>query len=229
MKPTVTLARSETPEGAQLTLVHHDRTHFLMLGGVQLMATNTSASEQLMADLSCLNLPPKARVLIGGLGFGFTLKRVLELCPPDAVVEVAELLPIIVEWNRTHLLEVNGHLLNDPRVVLKNQDVFDLLDGVAAHRYHVVLLDVDNSPDPMVQRGNARLYSRNGLRRIKGSMHPGGRIVFWSANRDDPFAKSVKEVFGKVECVAAKSYAKAKRACYTLFVSGKDKDDREAW
>lgn len=222
MKPITTLATSHTPEGVTLKLIHHDRDHYLMIGGNQLMSTDACASEQLMAELACTDMPPRARVLIGGYGFGFTLKRVLELVPADAVVDVAELLPQILEWNRSHLHGVNGHLMDDPRVSVKLKDVFDLMDGTPANRYHTILLDVDNSPDPLVQKGNARLYARTGLARIRESLHPGGRVVFWSANQDDPFARSLQKVFKKVECIAAKSYPKAKRYCYTLFVADRD-------
>ena len=88
MKVTTTLATATTPEGDALVLQEHDGHYFMRVRGVQLMSTNASSSEQQMAELACADLPAKARVLIGGLGFGFTLRRVLELCPPDAVVDV---------------------------------------------------------------------------------------------------------------------------------------------
>ncbi len=197
MKPITTLATSRTPEGVPLTLIHHDRDHYLMLGGNQLMSTDACNSEQHMAELACVDIPAKARVLIGGLGFGFTLRRVLEVSPADAVVHVAELLPQIIEWNREFLSGVNGRLMDEPRVTIKLKDVFDLMDGKPENRYHAILLDVDNSPDPLVQKGNARLYARPGLSRIREAMHPGGRVVFWSANRDDAFAKSLRAVLPK--------------------------------
>lgn len=219
MKPITTLATSHTPEGVPLHLIHHDRDHYLMLGGNQLMSTDACASEQRMAELACTALPAQPRVLIGGFGFGFTLKRVLELCSAHAVVEVAELLPQILEWNKSYLREVNGHLMDDPRVSVKLRDVFDLMDGKPSTRYHAILLDVDNSPDPLVQKGNARLYAKPGLDRIRQSLHPGGRVVFWSANRDEAFARSLKTIFTNVECIAAKAYPKAKRFSHTLFVA----------
>ena len=167
------------------------------------------------------DLPARARVLIGGFGFGFTLRRVLELVPPGAAVEVAELLPEILAWNREFLLTVNGGLLDDPRVKVELRDVFDYLDATGTGRYHVVLLDVDNSPDPMVQRENARLYSVSGLRRIHGAMHPGGRVVFWSGYRDDGFTRALRSVFAHVECIGAKPYPKARNFTHTLFVAQK--------
>ena len=222
MKPIINLASCHTPEGVLLALIKHDRDFFLMLGGGQLMSTEACSSEQQMAELACANLPAKPRVLIGGFGFGFTLKRVLELSPPNAVVDVAELLPEILQWNREFLNEVNGHLMDDPRTQVKLRDVFELIDTKPENRYHAILLDVDNSPDPLVQKGNARLYARPGLARIRESLHPGGRVVFWSANRDEAFARSLRHIFAKVDCISAKSYPKAKRFTHTLFVADRD-------
>ena len=222
MKTTTTLASCRTPEGTLLVLQQHDGQHFLKIGGVQLMSTTAAASEQRMAELACAALPARPRVLIGGLGFGFTLRRVLELCPQDASVVVAELLPEVVAWNREFLIEVNGRLLDDLRVHVHTGDVGELIAGCGPARYHAILLDVDNSPDPLVQQGNARLYAAGGLVRTRAALHPGGRVVFWSANRDSEFAKSLERVFKKVECVGAKAYPQAKRFTHTLFVADRD-------
>jgi spermidine synthase len=220
MKPTTTLATCLSPDGSLLVLQEHDGQHYLKVDGVQLMSTTASSSEQQMAEIACFSLPARPRILIGGLGFGFTLRRVLELCPSDAVVEVAELLPEVVDWNRRFLTEVNGLLLDDPRVKIHIRDVAELIGG--RDRYHAILLDVDNSPDPLVQRANAGLYNRGGIARTKSSLYPHGRVVFWSANPDKGFARSLERVFSKVECIGAKAYPKAKRFTHTLFVADRD-------
>lgn len=222
MKPTTTLASCKTPDGAPMLLQEHDGQHFLKIGGVQLMSTTASSSEQQMAEIACGHLPAQPRILIGGLGFGFTLRRVLELSPPDAVVDVAELLEEIIDWNREHLQSVNGLLVDDPRVRIHTRDVFEIITRATEKPYHAILLDVDNSPDPLVQKGNARLYDKNGIQLIRTALHRGGRVVFWSANPDKHFAKSLEKVFTKVECVSAKAYPKAKRFTHTLFVADRD-------
>ncbi|MES2438606.1 MAG: spermine synthase [Verrucomicrobiota bacterium] len=222
MKITRTLATSTTPDGERITLHEHDGHYFLKVAGLQLMSTTASSSEEQMAELSCVNLPAKPRVLIGGLGFGFTLKRVLELTGPDATVEVAELLPVIVGWNREFMYEVNGRLLDDPRVKIHVGDVYDLIDGCGSDRYHTILLDVDNGPDPFVQNVNERLYAKPGITRIKNALQPGGRVIFWSAHPDKSFARSLEGFFKKVECIGAKAYPKAKRFTHTLFVADRD-------
>ena len=222
MKITTTLASVRTPEGGLLVLQEHDGEHYLKLDGVQLMSTTASSSEQQMAEIACDTTGPKKRVLIGGLGFGFTLRRVLELVPADATVEVAELLPEVVSWNREFLQGVNGLLLDDPRVVIELRDVFELISRGGKNRYDVILLDVDNSPDPLVQKGNARLYERRGLQLIRSALNPRGRVVFWSAIRNKQFARALEGVFGRVESIGAKAYPKAKRFTHTLFVADRE-------
>ena len=222
MKITRTLATCRTPDGASLTLHEHDGHYFLKVAGLQLMSTTASSSEEQMAEISCLHLTDRPQILIGGLGFGFTLKRVLTLTGQDATVDVAELLPEVIAWNREFLYEVNGKLLDDPRVHCHLVDVYDLIDHCGENRYHAILLDVDNGPDPFVQNTNERLYTRSGISRIKNALHPGGRVIFWSAHPDKSFAKSLEGLFKQVECIPAKAYPKAKRFTHTLFVADRD-------
>ncbi len=219
MKPTTTLATSQTNDGTSLVLQEHDGEFFMKVGGVSLMGTNASSSEQEMAQLACGDMGPKDRVLIGGLGFGYTLRKVLELSGAENEVVVAELLPQVVDWNREYLSEVNGKLIDDPRVTIEMQDVYQIIRNAGGSRYSAILLDVDNSPDPLVAKGNARLYERRGLESIKGALTRHGRVVFWSANRDRSFEKLLSKIFRKVESIPAKAYPKAKRFTHTLFIA----------
>jgi spermidine synthase len=220
MKPFVTLAQAQTPDGAELSLHGHDSHFYLRINRQPLMGTNASESEKVMADLACEGLrgTEGERVLIGGLGFGFTLRRVLERVGPGAAVQVAELLPEIVAWNRSFLAEVNGSLLNDARVEVRLEDVFETLRQAAGGGWDAVLLDVDNGPVAMVKDGNARLYEAGGLALIRRALKPNGRVVFWSASRDAAFGKRLAKAGFSVRVVAAKAYAQAKRAQHTLFV-----------
>jgi len=222
MKATTTLATSQTPDGSKLSLQEHDGQFYLRVGGITLMSTIASGSEEKMAELACNALIDNhPRVLIGGLGFGYTLRRVLELMPEKATVVVTELLEDIVDWNREYLADVNGTCLDDPRAKIKVQDLHDGIKDGRSQPYDAILIDVDNSPDPLVQRNNARLYSRNGIDRLWSALKPGGRAVFWSAHRDRDFERALDAVFEHVDSIAAKAYPKAKKATHTLFVAQK--------
>lgn len=215
MKATTTLGRCLTPDGRPMLLQEHDGQFFLKVDGVTLMSTMATASEQQMAELATESSPK--RVLIGGLGFGFTLRQVLELADDKVEVTVAELLPEILEWNRTHLREVNGSLLDDSRVTVHLGDVADCIDQASGGGFDAILLDVDNGPDGLVDGGNDQLYGRRGLRRIKSALASGGRVVFWSANRDRGFERELAKHFRNVRSIGAKAYPKAKRFSHTLF------------
>jgi spermidine synthase len=221
MKPFVTLAQARTPQGAELTLHESDSHFFLRVNRQPLMGTNASESEKMLAQLACgrLDVRTSSRVLIGGLGFGFTLRRVLELAGKNAMVEVAELLPEVVAWNREYLSSVNGLLLDDPRVRVSIEDVFETITLAPPAHYDAILLDVDNGPVAMVQDGNARLYQARGFTAITRALKPGGRVTFWSAAPDHAFKKRLTKAGFTVEVVAAKAYPQARRSAHTIFVA----------
>ena len=221
MKPFTTVATARTPDGAELTLHGHDGQFYLRLNRQPLMGTNASASEKALADLGCEQLRGKAgtSVLIGGLGFGFTLKRVLELIDAKAVVHVAELLPEIVAWNREFLGTLNGTHLDDPRVTILIEDVFDVLKRASPGSYDAILLDVDNGPIAMVHDGNARLYQGQGFALITRALRPGGRVTFWSASHDRAFEKRLTKAGFKVDVVRARAHERAKKFAHTVFVA----------
>jgi len=217
VKPTINLAESSSPDGETLLLQQHDDEFFLKIGGVTLMSTTAAASEQEMATLACPPSTKSRRVLIGGLGFGFTLRRVLELVSQDSEVVVAELLQVVIDWNQEYLREVNGLCLADPRVEIRKKDVFKIMQEKG--KYDAILMDVDNSPDAFVQRRNGRLYQRRGLEIARNALCEGGMIVYWSAHPDPSFVKQLRKLFSKVEAIPAKAYPKAKRFSHTLFVA----------
>lgn len=219
MKPFLNLATAQTPDGGELSLHQHDGHFYLRANRQPLMGTNAAESEKVLAQQACKRIHGQsARVLIGGLGFGFSLRRVLEVVGKKAEVHVAELLPAVVQWNREYLGEVNGKLLDDPRVTVFTEDVFRVLGRSQADPYDAILLDVDNGPIAMVQEGNGILYHRHGLASIWRALKPRGRVTFWSARQDDPFAKRLAEAGFKVDVVAAKSHEQARRCSHTIFV-----------
>jgi spermidine synthase len=223
LKPTTTLATARTTDGAELVLVERDKHYYLSVNRQPLMGTNASESEKVLAQLACEGLlcRPSARVLIGGLGFGFTLRRTLELVGPSANVVVAELLNEVVTWNRQFLADINGSLLDDPRVEIKVADVYKLITDSPGDYFDAIQLDVDNGPIAMVQDGNARLYQAQGFAAIHRALKPKGRVTFWSAGQDPLFVKRLGKAGFNVHSVAAKAYPQAKRCTHTIFVADK--------
>lgn len=219
MIPFRNLAETRTPDGARFSLHEHDGEYFLKLNGRQLMGSNSTVSELLLADLACKfrHTVERPHVLIGGLGLGFSLRRVLEITGPAACVQVSELLPEVVAWNREYLRNLNGDLLDDRRVEVLTRDVFDCIkSGVG--RYDAILLDVDNGPTSFVQAKNSRLYNGRGLSMIRRSLRPGGRVAFWSAEPEPLFSASLSRAGFRVEEHEAKSHERAKRSAHRIYV-----------
>jgi enamine deaminase RidA (YjgF/YER057c/UK114 family) len=125
MKPTRLLDTATTPDGTPLTLHEHDGTLSIRVGGVELMSTRQHHSEERLAELACAAVAARrrARVLVGGLGMGFTLRRCLACLAADAEVVVAELVPAVVRWNRDPAYGLAADALADPRVTVHEGDV----------------------------------------------------------------------------------------------------------
>ena len=221
MKPQRKLAEAATPDGGRLTLHEHDGHHVIRCNGQELMHSAAAASERLLGELAVARLARTgpARILIGGLGLGFTLRSVLDAVRADAAVQVVELMPAVVEWNRTFLRDRNGALLDDPRVTVAVEDVNRALQRAEHAPCDAILLDVDNGPTAMVQKGNARLYDAAGIARVARALKPGGRLVVWSAGEDRAYAGRLAKAGFRVEAVPAKLHAAAKRATYTIYVA----------
>jgi spermidine synthase len=221
LKPFRTLAETRTSDGSRFTLHEHDGEYFMKLNGRQLMSTTSTASELLLAQKACANLEHASspRVLIGGLGLGFSLKRVLELVDPGANVQVAELLPEVVTWNHEFLRKVNGELLDDVRVEVLVADVVEVIRRSSPGRYDAILLDVDNGPMSFVQSKNSRIYSRRGLASISRALKPGGRVAFWSAVNEPDFPPSLARADFTVEIFPAKPHDRAKQSYHRIYVA----------
>jgi len=224
MKPNVTLAETKTPNGARMTLVEHDGSYCIRVNGQQLMHSSVSTSEIELGRLGCARQPNRGaatRVLIGGLGLGFTLKSVLESTGPKAVVHVSELFPEIVAWNRTFLAGLNGGALADRRVTVLEQDVRAIIRRAARTPYDAIVLDIDNGTTAMVKDENNQLYSERGLEQIAQALKPGGRAAIWSACPDAVIEKRLTRAGFQVQAVPAKLYAQARRATYMIYVADK--------
>ncbi len=189
--PIEIIAESTTPDGARIRLAREQGNLVIRINQISLMSSRIQGSEMRMAEISCAGLRSDALVLVGGLGMGYTLRATLDQLGPSGKVVVAELLPVLVEWNRGPLGPLAGHPLQDPRVQLVQDDVGRLLRN-GQGRYDVVLLDVDNGPDAFTAPQNAWLYGQQGLRAALSALRPGGTMVVWSAWPCPPFEAAMR-------------------------------------
>jgi spermidine synthase len=191
--PWMTLDRAPLADGGEMVLSRRGEDYAIRVDGQELMNARSHGSEEKLAEYGCAGLRGKrgARVLIGGLGMGFTARAALDALAPDARVDVVELVGAVVAWNR----EIFGHLagapLDDARLRVIEGDVIDTL-ARTSDRYDAVLLDVDNGPSALTLAGNKRLYSSDGLARIARVLRPGGRLGLWSAYDDARFSARLR-------------------------------------
>ena len=230
MKPYVKLAEARLPGGTVFSLHKHDGKFYLKNDGLDLMSTALTCSEQLLAEKGCAALidgspsrPDHPRILIGGLGMGFTLKRTLELIGRPATVEVAELVPEIVEWNRSFLVEHNGPLLEDERTRIFQGDLFDCLAAGRKDSYDAILIDIDDAPDMLVTPGNSRLYTPRFLATIRQALTPSGCVAYWLAEPTPRFATSLRKAGFHVDEFPAKPHEKSKRARHCIYLAVKSR------
>jgi len=163
-------------------------------GRGDLMNSRVHGSEKALAQLACERLVGRAkpRLLIGGLGMGFTLAAALKTLGPEADVVVAELVPEVVMWNRTLIGAPAGHPLADPRSKVYVGDVGALIRREPGG-FDAILMDVDNGPEALVRRENNWLYSAAGLRATRDALRPRGVVAVWSAGQDLAFAKRLRQ------------------------------------
>lgn len=180
------LARAGTAAGDEIILRRRDDRYEIRFNGMELMSNANHQSETVLAERTLRLLGrPARRVLIGGLGLGYTLRTALDCLPPQARVTVAEIVPEIIAWNRGPIGHLAGHPLRDPRVEVRAEDVMETL--AAPGGYDVILLDTDNGPDFLSRAENGSLYAPCGMDRVRRALRPGGIAAFWSATASAPF------------------------------------------
>jgi spermidine synthase len=193
-----------------------------LTGGGELMNSRVHGSEEALAELACRPLAgrPAPRVLIGGLGMGFTLAAALRHLGADARVVVAELVPAVVEWNRVHLGEYAGHPLRDPRAAVVVGDVGELLRK-ERQAFDAIMLDVDNGPEGLTRRENDWLYSTTGLGAIHDALRPQGLLAVWSAGPDRGFSDRLRRIGFVTEEVSVRAHASGKGARHTIWIAAR--------
>ena len=166
----------------------------ILLERDDLMSTHVSASEEALATMTLERLGAGAgqEWLVGGYGLGYTLRAALSVVAADATVTVAEIVPEVIEWARGPMKALTAGCLDDPRVLVVEDDVAMLIDA-ASEAYDAILLDVDNGPDGLTRRDNDDLYRRDGLAGARAALRPGGILAVWSAHPDDGFAERLHQ------------------------------------
>lgn len=198
------IGTAHAPGGVELRLMQRDDEFTILLEFDELMSTRASTSERALATLTAARLGPQAAPewLIGGYGMGYTLRAALAALGDDAVVTVAEIVPEIIEWARGPMQALTADCLDDPRVLLVQEDVA-LLIGAARDCYDAILLDVDNGPDGLVCRENDELYHRDGLHAAMAALRRGGILAVWSAHGDPAFTQRLSDAGFTVDQVTA--------------------------
>lgn len=190
-------------------------------GGQDLMSTRTHGSADALAEIACKEVAgrERARVLIGGLGLGFTLAAALEHLGPDADVVVAELVPAVVEWNRGPAGEHAGRPLLDERVTVRESDV-GIVIREETGAWDAIMLDVDNGPEGLTKDDNDWLYSGAGLHDTYQALRPNGVLTVWSAGSDKGYTKRLRKVGFEAEEVAVRAH-RGKGSRHIIWVARK--------
>jgi spermidine synthase len=203
-----------------MALTRRDREYIILADGKPLMSSRMHGSEEALATLACerARTLEDPRVLVGGLGMGFTLRAALNVLPPGATVIVAELVPAVIEWNRGPLAPLAERPLEDRRVQVFEGDVLDVL-GRNRGDFDTVILDVDNGPAAFTDSGNAALYTNEGIATARAALKARGVLAVWSAWDDRKFEQRLRYGGFTVEVTRLRARLKKGGPRHTLFLA----------
>lgn len=206
-------------EGA-LRLMRRGAEFSIMLGQNELMNSRLSGSEEALATLACerLRARPDPRLLIGGLGMGFTLRAALAVLNAKARIVVAELVPAVVAWARGPMADLHGASLADPRVSIVEEDVSRVIRSTRAP-FDAILLDVDNGPEGLTRDANDGLYDKAGLAAARNALRPGGVLAVWSSGPDRSFIERLRRAGFGVEEIKARANGKRGGARHVIWIA----------
>jgi spermidine synthase len=209
MIPRILLDSTQVPgNGGELRLYQRgDEFSISIAGRGELMNSRVHGSEDALAEHTCRRLADcsSPRLLIGGLGMGFTLAAALRHIGEQGQVVVAELVPAVVAWNSGPLGELAGHPLQDPRVSVREGDVARMIRD-AKQTYDAILLDVDNGPEGLTRKQNDWLYGMNGLNAAYAALRPRGVLAVWSAGPAQDFMQRLRKVGFDVDEVRVRAH-----------------------
>ncbi|MFW5824756.1 MAG: spermidine synthase [Marinobacter sp.] len=209
-------------KGTQLRLLQRNEEFSIRIAGSpgELMNSRLHGSEDALATLACERLAdnPAPRVLIGGLGMGFTLAAALQSLGPRAEVTVAELVPEVEQWNLGPLGSAAGYPLRDPRARVHIGDVVALIRS-SPGAYDAILLDIDNGPEGLTRKENDWLYTTAGIAAAQSALRPDGILAYWSAGQDPAFTERLKRAGLSVEPVTVRAHRPGKGARHVIWLA----------
>ena len=221
MSPIQLIDTAQIPGGGELTLMQCGSDFSIWFGEDELMGNLEVGSEQALATLAVARLDrPADRILVGGLGMGFTLGPALATFPKWTRIVVSELVPEVVTWANGHLAHLFSDYLSDARVLVEIRDVHDVI-AEATDGFDAILLDVDNGPDGFIHPANDRLYCDWGLRDAYAALRPGGVMAIWSAYQDDAFVERLENSGFSVEEVTVPAGGATTRPPFTIWLASK--------
>ena len=193
MKIFTELDRANISSGSVIRLVKRNEEYLIYVDREELMTSRAHESELELARLGCAHILRRRspRVVIGGLGMGYTLSEVVRLLRHEAEIGVAELMPVVVKWNKLYFGKLNGSPMDDSRVVVSTCDVREIIRSHTG-RLDAILLDVDNGPVALTQESNNDLYTRAGLRSCIKALKPDGCLSIWSGSVEPSFEKRLR-------------------------------------
>lgn len=219
--------RAPIPGGSgELHLYKRGGEFSIRRGSRELMNSRTHGSEDALAELTCARIAGcrRPRLLIGGLGMGYTLGAALARLPSDARIVVAELVPGVVAWNRGVLGALAAHPLGDPRVTVREVDVGRILQAPGV--YDAIVLDLDNGPEALTHPDNERIYSAAGLTAAHARLNPGGVLAIWSAAPSRPFHHRLQRVGFAVEELKVSARGRQGGRAHTIWIAQVQRDGR---
>ncbi len=219
MKPLERLGQAHTPDGTLLEFFRHDGAFLIRADGVELMSTRRHLSEDRLAELACAPFAKHSgtRVLIGGLGLGFTLRAALPLLRNDAEVVVAELVQEVIDWNANPEYPLSAEVMRDRRVRIVRDDVVNVLKDNHAG-FNAIMLDTDNGPGGMIMSENSRLYVDLGIEYTIAALRQNGVIVYWSVGDDLPFVGALQRAGLSVQTERVRAHATS-GPMHTLYIA----------
>lgn len=222
MKPLELLGQALSRDGTILKLVRRSDEYIILANGKSLMSSRMHGSEEALATFACQRARTleQPKVLLGGLGMGFTLRAALDLLPPDAVVVVVEIVPAVVDWNRGPLGPLAGHPLEDTRVRVETDDVAITLSSRPG-QFDAILLDVDNGPAAFSGSNNAGLYDDRGIAVAFAALKMDGVLAVWSAREDRRFEQRLRHGRFVVEVERVRGRLKKGGPSHTIFLGHK--------